>query len=203
MDYGNRGLIKAGSCYIYFRRRQNGAYVGNLVEVGYTQGGPSITFSADTRDCMVDQLGTTPLGKFLTGEHVIAKIPLVEFDLERLVYAIPTCTPYPGFGESQEITEGLGFGRDVGVFVEDIKKGDYDNEVGIYIHPVSEPNSSGTFDIVIFKATADPAEALEFPYGTDSEQVFESTFYGKPDTARVSGKYLAFIGPSASGMLFE
>lgn len=202
MAYGSRDAIQAGGAYVYFRRRQNGAYVGPLREVGYTQGPDTVTFSADTRDLLVNQMGTTPIGRFLTGDHAVVKLNLAEFDFERLVYAIPTCTPYPGFGESQEITEGIGIGRNPGVLIEDIKKGDYDNEVGIYVHPVSEPNASGDYDIVIFIATADPGEALEFPYGPDGEQIFESTFYAKPDTSRENGMLLAFIGPDASGMMF-
>lgn len=71
--------VKLGVCKVFY----------NGKDLGYTQGGVSVTVKTETHKVNVDQFGKTTVNELVMSRDVSAKVPLAETTLENLVAVMP------------------------------------------------------------------------------------------------------------------
>lgn len=74
--------VKLGVCKVFL----------DGVDLGYTQGGVEVTVSTETHKSQVDQFGKTPISEQIMGRQVMAKVPLAETIVEKMVEIMPGAT---------------------------------------------------------------------------------------------------------------
>jgi hypothetical protein len=84
---GSSNKVKVGAGWVYFGTVEGA--VGEILDLGYTQGG--ITFSVETGsfEILVDQEGDTAISETITGRRVVVTAPLAESDYEKLQKIMP------------------------------------------------------------------------------------------------------------------
>ena len=100
---GNPSEIFIGAAWVKF-----GTVAGNIAEVidlGYTKGGVVVTMETSVYDILVDQEGTSPVGKNITGRRAMVMAPLAQSNYERLQKLIPD-SAYAN--ERLDINSGIG-----------------------------------------------------------------------------------------------
>lgn len=58
------------------------------VDLGYTEGGVTITFGTQTVELKSDQTGETPLDEVIVGQTAVIKVPLAEVTFDNLAIAL-------------------------------------------------------------------------------------------------------------------
>ena len=71
--------VKLGVCKVFYDGK----------DLGYTQGGVSVTVKTETHAVNVDQFGKTKINELVMSRDVSAKVPLAETTLENLVTVMP------------------------------------------------------------------------------------------------------------------
>jgi hypothetical protein len=74
--------VKLGVCTVYY----------GGVDLGYTQGGVTVTVKTNTHPVNVDQFGKTTINELIMQRDVTVKTPLAETTLENLVSVMPGAT---------------------------------------------------------------------------------------------------------------
>lgn len=74
--------VKLGVCKVF--------YDGE--DLGYTQGGVTVTVKTDTHKVNIDQFGKTTVNEYIMSRDVSAKVPLAETTLKNLVTIMPGAT---------------------------------------------------------------------------------------------------------------
>lgn len=100
---GTASEVFIGAAWAYF-----GTVAGNMAEVidlGYTKGGITVTLETSTYEILVDQEGTSPIGINITGRRAMTMVPTVQSNYERLQKLIPD-SAYAS--ERLDINSGLG-----------------------------------------------------------------------------------------------
>lgn len=102
---GASGDIKLGSCWVTFGSITGS--VGEVVDLGYTKGGVTVSIDTATYPVTVDQEGDTPVAITITGRVVTCMVPMAETNYERLQKITPDSTYNPVTGLLQ-IKSGIG-----------------------------------------------------------------------------------------------
>lgn len=76
------GDLELGPCRVYFGEE------GSESDVGRTQGGVTVSFNTDLADLMSDQFGTSPEDQVITGQGATVTVPLAEYTLKNLAFAL-------------------------------------------------------------------------------------------------------------------
>lgn len=74
--------VKLGVCKVFYDGK----------DLGYTQGGVTVTVKTDTHKVNVDQFGKTTVNELIMSRDVTAKVPLAETTLQNLVVIMPGAT---------------------------------------------------------------------------------------------------------------
>ena len=149
-------------------------------DLGHTKEGVSFSYEPDIADVGVDQYGSTPIEKILTGENLQIKLQLAEQTLANMKIAIPGGSHETGAqGSRLEIGRNAGYGLS--------------NEAyELRLHPINNEDADLSEDVVIYKAVA--VEAFEVGYKVDEQRVLEVTFQALIDEAKSVGNRLGHIG---------
>jgi len=74
--------VKLGVCKVFYDGK----------DLGYTQGGVTVTVKTDTHKVNIDQFGKSTVNEFIMSRDVTAKVPLAETTLANLVTIMPGAT---------------------------------------------------------------------------------------------------------------
>ena len=150
------------------------------VDLGHTLDGVELSFEREFEDLTVDQYGSTPVNKALTGQKVMAKMKLAEIDVNRLNSAIPEGS------HAVATDERLGLGNQSGYLLRaDAKE--------LQLRPLKNVASGDdNDDVVIYKAVS--VENVTLNYKVDEQRVIEVTFEGLVDESRGEVFILGRIG---------
>ena len=147
-------------------------------DLGHTLDGVEFTLERSFQDLTVDQFGSTPVEKALTGQKVTAKFKLAEITVANIAKAQPE-----GNAASARFDT---FGTDAGYTL-------FQNAGLLQLRPLK--NVAGaitTDDILIYKAVS--VEMLQLNYKVDEQRVIEITMEGLIDRTRSSGRLLGEFG---------
>lgn len=147
-------------------------------DLGHTLDGVELTIEREMVDIVVDQYGSTPYDKALTGQKVKAKFKLAEITVANLAKAIPEGT--------LTSTTRLTFGTDAGTLLRQF--------AGLLrLRPLKNvAGNSAVDDVLIYKAVS--TEAIPLNYKVDEQRVIEITMEGLVDTTQSSGRLLGEFG---------
>jgi hypothetical protein len=87
---GDATNIKLGACWVYFGSVTGS--IGEVIDLGYTKGGVTVTIETGSYEILVDQEGQSPVGETILGRRVTVMCPLAETHYERLSKIIPDST---------------------------------------------------------------------------------------------------------------
>lgn len=152
----------------------------NNVDLGHTKDGVEVEYAKEVEDLTVDQYGSTPVDKVITGESIKATVKLAEDTLANLLVAIPGASLQTGGNGSR-----LAVGQNAGALLSTYAK-------ELVLHPNRYAAADESHDVVIYKAVATELAALS--YKIDEQKVFEITFEGLIDETKDAGNRLFHIG---------
>lgn len=148
--------------------------------LGYTLGGVDFIFEREFIDLLVDQFGSAPLDKALTGNKAKVKVKLAQPSNLNISRAIPE-----GAFSSAGDDSKLGFGSEAGQLMSEL--------AGLLrLHPRSNDPSSRDEDIYLWKAVS--VENIELPFKIDEQRILEITFEALVDDTQPAGQKLGRIG---------
>lgn len=135
------------------------------VDLGYTQGGVTVTISSSKHDTKVDQEGDTPVDSYVMSRTVSVKVPMAETTVDKLATILGTTGGTEASGVLS-VTTGVGISMRSGA-------------KPLVLHPTSKASTdtSEDFTIPLANTTGD----VTFAYEVDKERVFEVTFDAFPD----------------------
>lgn len=135
------------------------------VDLGYTQGGVTVTVGSSKHDTKVDQEGDTPIDSYIMSRTVSVKVPMAETTVDKLTTILGTTG---GTNEKGvlSVTTGVGISMRSGA-------------KPLVLHPTSKASTDKSEDITI--PLANTTGDLTFAYEVDKERVFEVTFDAFPD----------------------
>ena len=163
--------VKVGACSITY----------NGVDLGHTKGGVEVSYEPTYKDVSVDLYGETVVEQYLTGEKLVAKVPLAESTIANLKVAMPNAT-FAGAANAR-----ITLGKQAGAKAS----GDY---AQLVLHPVNE--GTRAFDIVLHKARVSSQIVLN--HKIDEEKIVEVEFMAILDETKSAGNYLGLIGDSTA-----
>lgn len=153
----------------------------NGVDLGHTKGGVEVTYEPTYKEVTVDKFGETVVEMYLIGEKLTAKVPLAEFTLVNLGYAMPQRS-FAGAANAR-LTLGASAGQAAKV-----------DSFQLLLHPVA--NGTRRHDIVFHKAYA--ANSITLAHKIDEEKIIEIEFVALLDETKSDGNYLGLIGDSTA-----
>lgn len=135
------------------------------VDLGYTQGGVTVTIGSSKHDTKVDQEGDTPVDSFIMSRTISVKVPMAETTVDKLTTILAT-TGGTNANGTLSVTTGVGISM-------------RDGAKPLVLHPTNRPttDTSEDFTIPLANTTGDVA----FSYEVDRERIFEVTFDAFPD----------------------
>lgn len=148
---GNAENVKLGVCSVSF----GGS------DMGYTQGGVSVTYKAETTEVNVDQ-EDVPIDEVVQKQSFEVKVPLAESDLTRLAEMIPGASLVTD--SLVPTKQKLVMSGSAGVSLMDMAH-------ELILAPVGEGANS---KITLHHAV--PVPSIEFSYQKDKVRVYEVTF---------------------------
>lgn len=152
--------VKLGVCKVTFGGEN----------LGYTKGGVEVQVETESHVVSVDQLGTTPIGEYITGRSVTVRCPLAETTLDHLVAIMPGATKVSDVGPPATAYAEVETG--VGTDLRTIAK-------VLRLHPISLVDTDKSEDFII--PLAQTTGALNYAYKLDEERVFNVEFKGYAD----------------------
>ena len=171
--------IRIGDVDVYLDLH-DGAGEQNL---GYTKGGVTFTFEREFQDLTVDEFGSSPLDKALTGNKVMIKTLLAQPSNVNLAYAIPE-----GLSAHTALDSKVGLGAKAGKLLS-VYAGQ------LRLHPRANTPANRNEDVYIWKAVS--TENIELAYKIDDQKILEVTFEGLVDTTQPDGQLLGRVGDEA------
>lgn len=163
--------VKVGVCSVVY----------NGVDLGHTLGGVEVSYEPSHYDVTVDQYGETVVEKVLTGEKLMAKVPLAEKTIANLKAAIPQ-GQYQGAANRR-----LAIGKSSGASARAVA-------AQLVLHPINE--GTRVYDVVFHKAYA--ANTITLAHKIDEQAVIEVEFEALLDETKSDNNYLGFIGDSTA-----
>lgn len=163
--------VKVGVCSVSF----------NGVDLGHTLGGVEVTYEPSHHDVIVDKYGETIVEKVLTGEKLMAKVPLAEKTIANLKAAMPQ-GQYAGAANAR-----IHLGKSSGASARSVA-------AQLVLHPINE--GTRAFDIVFHKAYV--AGQVTLSHKIDETTVIECEFEALLDESKSDNNYLGFIGDSTA-----
>lgn len=165
--------VTSQACKVYVRA--HGASV--WTRAGGTTGGVTVTNTPTYTDCNLDEYGTSPIEKILSGEEASVSGTFGVYDKDALELCLPMGTVY-----TQGANEAIGIGRNVGVKLTD-------HTFEMKIHPINTLGASGgddeTYladDYTFFKVAN--AGDLSDMFNTGEQKTLDFTFYVFHDSDR-------------------
>ena len=133
------------------------------VDLGYTQGGVTVTITTEWHDVMVDEFGVVPVTSRDKGTNIEVVVPLVQTSIANYEKAFPTATRSPN--------DRLTFGRKVGTEI---------TKERLVLDPINESDG-----VVVYQAGCISVDEL----GKNNEGVpiLNCHFKGYIDTERADG----------------
>lgn len=163
--------VKVGVCSVVF----------NGVDLGHTLGGVEVSYEPSHHDVIVDKYGETVVEKVLTGEKLMAKVPLAEKTIANLKASMPQ-GQYAGAANAR-IQLGASAGQSARA-----------DAAQLVLHPIGE--GTRAFDIVFHKAYV--ASQITLVHKIDETTVIECEFEALLDESKSDNNYLGFIGDSTA-----
>lgn len=139
-------------------------------DMGYTQGGVTVSIVTDWVDINVDDFGTVPVDAQDIGTNIEATVPLAQASLENYTDAFPTANSY--------MDDRLRFGRLVGTSI---------TKQRLVLDPIND-----TDNVVIYLAGVISVDDLGF--NNDGVRILSCHFKGFVDTGRGVGDKVFRIG---------
>lgn len=148
---GTAENVKLGVCNVAF----------GGIDLGYTKGGVSVSYSTESVEKTVDQ-EDAPIGEIITKQSFEVKVPMAEYDLQKLVNLLPDATLTIDSLDSTKMKLGLGgsSGTDLLTMAKEL-----------ILSPVG-----GNVNDTITLHHAVPVANFEFAFEKDNVRVFEITF---------------------------
>lgn len=147
---GTPANVKMGVCNVTY----------DSVDLGYTSGGVSCAYTADTTEIEVDQ-EAFPIKEVVTKQSFEVTVPMAEHDLTKLSKVFPDCTLTPA-GDGTTATLALDGG--VTNITPSVDK-------ALVLTPVDGDNEE-----VITIGNASVAPSFDFAFEKDNARVYEVTF---------------------------
>lgn len=135
------------------------------VDLGYTQGGVTLTVASSKHDTKVDQEGDTPVDSYIMSRTVSVKVPMAETTVDKLATILAT-TGGTSTNGVLSVTTGVGTSLRSGA-------------KPLVLHPISRAASDTSEDITI--PLANTTGDFSQSYEVDRERIIEVTFDGFPD----------------------
>jgi hypothetical protein len=151
---GDSTKIKLGAAWVTFGTVAGN--VGEIVDLGYTKGGVTITMDTTVYEITVDQEGTSPVAATILGRRATVDFSMAESDYERLQKITPESTYSAG---TFIINSGIG---------SDLM--DYTDELVV----TSKADSDDW--IKLYKAA--PVTSLRATFSPDGERLWPVQFIG-------------------------
>lgn len=149
--------------------------------LGHTKGGAEVTFGTEWLDLTVDQFGSAPMDKALTGTSLSVKIMLAETTLANLAKAVPGAR----YDANAAVDSKIGFGRQAGFLASAVA-------IPWRFHPVNRAPTDFNKDLYIWKGIS--SEPLTVNYKIDEQKIYEITVTALVDESRIDGYVLGRIG---------
>lgn len=154
--------VKIGVCNVNY----------NGVDLGYTSGGVSVSYSADTNEVEVDQ-EAYPIKEIITKQTFEVTVPMAEYNLEIFKDLLPGAT----FTAASEGTSTATLALSGGVV--NITS---ETDTPLIVTPIE----GGPEEVItIINATVSPT--LEFSFEKDNARVYEITFKASAPNAEDAG----------------
>lgn len=151
---GDATKIKLGAAWVEFGTVAGN--VGEVVDLGYTKGGITVTMDTTVYEITVDQEGTSPVAATILGRRATVDCSLAQSDYETLQKIVPESTYSAG---TLDINSGIG---------ADLM--DYSDELKI----TSKADSDDW--IKLYKAV--PVTSLRATFAPDGERLWPVQFIG-------------------------
>jgi hypothetical protein len=161
----NKEKIKLGPCKVIF---DYDAPEAEQTVFAATQGGVVLTYSETRKDTNIDQFGSTPVKRTITGKSAEVKIPFAEYDIEVLNTILP--------GSKLVVNASDPTKRRLDVKAEVIDLLPYAKK--LVLIPLTEGTTPEEY-VTLFLAA--PQSDLEYTYNNDNERITNATFVGFPD----------------------
>lgn len=97
--------IELGACWVYFGTVAGN--VGEVVDLGYTKGGVTLTIETGSYEILVDQEGDSPVAESITGRRCVVLAPMAETNFQKLQKLIPDST-YTAATGTLNVMSGIG-----------------------------------------------------------------------------------------------
>lgn len=169
---GDGTKVKLGVCDVYF----------NGVDLGYTQGGVTLTVDTQVHEVLVDQEGPAPVSAIIMGRRCTCVVPLAETDYDRLEELMPASTYTAGSPGKWELESGAA--ENLMTYAKILR-----------LHPHALDVSDQTNDIWIWKAA--PVGNINFTMTQDGEWIYPINFTGfVPETGHAHQGVILTFGAS-------
>lgn len=151
---GDSTKIMLGAAWVTFGTVAGN--IGEIVDLGYTKGGITVTLETGTYEILVDQEGQSPVAETILGRRCTVSVPMAESNYSRLQKLIPDST----YGsDTLSILSGIG---------DDLM--DYTDEL------VITSKANGSDWIKVYKAA--PIASLNATFAPDGERIWPVQFKG-------------------------
>jgi len=149
--------------------------------IGHTQGGCEVEVVTEAGDMLVDDYGSSPVDKVLTGIIATIKVPLSQNQIEVLDIAYPAGTTTGTTKHTMGGTVGKLLSTEAAELV---------------LHPAKNGAGDLSQDVVLHSAVV--METAPLPYRTDEQWKAEVTFIGLVDTTNSDGNMIILFGDSTT-----
>ena len=151
---GDGTKVKLGAAWVTFGTVAGN--VGEVIDLGYTKGGITVSFETGSYEVLVDQEGESPIAEQITGRRCTVVCPLAETNYEKLSKIMPDAT----YASSTfKVQSGIG---------EDLM--DYADELKVYA------KANHTDWIKVYKAA--PIASLQATFLPNAERIWPVVFKG-------------------------
>lgn len=144
-----------GTCRVNFGSR----------DMGYTQGGVTVTITTSWNEIMIDEYGEVPVDAIDIGTNIEVMVPLVQASVNNYEYAFPTGR------RAAPMQDRLVFGRKIGTSIPKYR---------LVLDPINDSDG-----IVIYQAGCMNVDDLGF--NNDNVRVLNCHFKGFIDDSRAGG----------------
>lgn len=162
----NREKIKLGPCKVIYNYD---APVADQIVFEATQGGVVLNYTETTRDTNIDQYGSTPVKRTITGRTAEVTVPFAEKDIEKMESIIPGSTLVVNANDPTKKRLDVNAGKVIDLLTVAKK---------LVIIPLAEGTTPEDY-VTLYSAA--PQANLEYTYSYDNELITNVTFVGFPD----------------------
>lgn len=162
----NKENIKLGPCKVIF---DYDAGPDDQIVFETTQGGVQLNYTETTRDTNIDQYGTTPVKRIITGRTVEVIVPFAEKDIGKMESIIPGSTLVVNATDPTKRRLDVSAAKVIDLLTIAKK---------LVLIPLAEGTTPE--DWVTIPAAA-PQSNLEYTYSYDNELITNVNFVGFPD----------------------